>query len=65
MTLFIRDSSAPAISLWDAAHIFEYAASRFHAIRDALDKSLVPQTPHYKERFVQHLVWEGEVSQFS
>ncbi|KAG2336271.1 hypothetical protein BDR05DRAFT_953474 [Suillus weaverae] len=58
-TLYSRDTSPAVINLWDVVHIFEYATSRFAAIREALDKSYVPRTPHFWERFVQHLVWEG------
>ncbi|KAG2353901.1 hypothetical protein BDR07DRAFT_1495478 [Suillus spraguei] len=49
-----------SISLWDVANIFEYATSRFTAIRLALDKSQVSRTVMFRNRFVQHIVWEAE-----
>ncbi|KAG1837660.1 hypothetical protein F4604DRAFT_1942096 [Suillus subluteus] len=55
-----QNSAQPAPTLWDVANIFEYATSRFAVIRESLDKSRVSCTPHYRERFVQHLVWEAD-----
>ncbi|KAG1738077.1 uncharacterized protein EDB91DRAFT_1249373 [Suillus paluster] len=44
-SLIFQTNSVPtSVSLWDAANIFEYATSRFTAIRT----------------FVRHLVWEAE-----
>ncbi|KAG1778653.1 hypothetical protein EV702DRAFT_1196166 [Suillus placidus] len=58
--LYSRDTSPAVMNLWDTVHIFEYATSRFATIQEALDKSYVPRTPHFQERFVQHLIWEGD-----
>ncbi|KAG1839663.1 hypothetical protein DFJ58DRAFT_733253 [Suillus subalutaceus] len=55
-----QNLAQPVPTLWDVANIFEYATSRFAAIRESLDKSQVSRTPHYQERFVQHLVWEAD-----
>ncbi|KAG2112358.1 uncharacterized protein F5147DRAFT_650992 [Suillus discolor] len=58
----LSESPAGAFSIWDAAHMFKYATSRFAAIHLA---QMAEQNPSvaYKYSFVQHLVWEAEVLQ--
>ncbi|KAG1840762.1 hypothetical protein F4604DRAFT_1939960 [Suillus subluteus] len=60
LALAWQNSAQHAPTLWDVANIFEYATSHFAAIRESLDKSRVSCTPHYREQFVQHLVWEAD-----
>lgn len=48
------------ISLWDAANIFEYATSRFTAIRMALENSQVPRTVVFRRKFLRHISWEAK-----
>ncbi|KAG1856165.1 hypothetical protein F4604DRAFT_1685566 [Suillus subluteus] len=60
LALARQNSAQPAPTLWDVANIFEYATSRFAVIQESLDKSRVSRTPHYREQFVQHLVWEAD-----
>jgi hypothetical protein len=56
-------SSEPIIvSIWDAANIFKYATAHFTAIHMALEKSQVPKTLVFQRKFVQHIIWEAEVS---
>ncbi|KAG2054014.1 hypothetical protein BDR06DRAFT_1008196 [Suillus hirtellus] len=58
-TRALYESVASSFSVWDAAHISEYATSRFTAIYFA---QLVEPNPigSYQYLFVQHLIWEAE-----
>ncbi|KAG1887750.1 hypothetical protein F4604DRAFT_1916571 [Suillus subluteus] len=47
---------------WDAANILEFATSQFTAIWLACNRSYVPQLPAYKANFIQHHLWEADVS---
>lgn len=60
--IYMHSSEPIMVSIWDAANIFEYATSRFTAIRMSLDKSQVPKTFVFRRKFVQHITWEAEVS---
>ncbi|KAG1882029.1 hypothetical protein C8R48DRAFT_667722 [Suillus tomentosus] len=53
----LSESRVGALSIWDAAHVFEYATSRFTAIHIA---QMTEQNPSsaYRHSFVQHLIWE-------
>ncbi|KAG1854307.1 hypothetical protein C8R48DRAFT_776694 [Suillus tomentosus] len=55
----LYEAVAGSFSIWDAAHIFEYAASRFTAIHLA---QLAEPNPSgaYKYSFAKHLIWEAE-----
>lgn len=59
-TRSLYESVAGSFSVWDAAHIFEYATSRFTAIHLAQLAEPNP-TGSYQYSFVQHLIWEAEV----
>ncbi|KAG2756764.1 hypothetical protein P692DRAFT_201800228 [Suillus brevipes Sb2] len=50
------------ISIWDAANIFEYVTTRFTAIWMALEKSQVSKALVIRRKFVQHIIWEAEMS---
>ncbi|KAG1800083.1 hypothetical protein EV424DRAFT_1352186 [Suillus variegatus] len=55
----LYEAVAGSFSIWDAAHIFEYAASRFTAIH--LTQLAKPNpSSSYKYSFVKHLIWEAE-----
>ncbi|KAG1844595.1 hypothetical protein C8R48DRAFT_780248 [Suillus tomentosus] len=58
-TRSLYESVAGSFSVWDAAHIFEYATSRFTAIHLAQLAEPNP-TGSYQYSFVQHLIWEAE-----
>ncbi|KAG0695405.1 hypothetical protein DFH29DRAFT_1005479 [Suillus ampliporus] len=58
--IFQLNSVPVSVSLWDAARIFEYATSRFTAIRLALNKNQVSRTLSFRRTFIRHLVWEAE-----
>jgi hypothetical protein len=60
--IYMHSSEPTVVSIWDAANIFEYATARFTAIRMALEKSQVPKTLVFRRKFVQHILWEAEVS---
>ncbi|KAG1823312.1 hypothetical protein EV424DRAFT_1346336 [Suillus variegatus] len=53
----LSESRIGALSIWDAAHVFEYATSRFTAIHITQMKEQNPSNT-YQHSFVQHLIWE-------
>ncbi|KAG2053189.1 hypothetical protein BDR06DRAFT_1008830 [Suillus hirtellus] len=58
-TRALYKSVASSFSVWDAAHIFEYATSRFTTIH--LTQLAEPNPKgSYQYSFVQHLIWEAE-----
>ncbi|KAG2089740.1 uncharacterized protein F5147DRAFT_780533 [Suillus discolor] len=58
-TRALYESVASSFSIWDAAHIFEYATSRFTTIH--LTQLAEPNpSGAYQYLFVQHLIWEAE-----
>ncbi|KAG2085887.1 uncharacterized protein F5147DRAFT_781846 [Suillus discolor] len=58
-TRALYEAVTGSFSIWDAAHIFEYATSRFTAIHLAQLAEPNPSSS-YKYSFAQHLVWEVE-----
>lgn len=59
----LSESRVGVLSIWDAAHVFEYTTSRFTAIHIA---QMTEQNPSsaYRHSFIQHLIWEVDVSSF-
>ncbi|KAG2085105.1 uncharacterized protein F5147DRAFT_782213 [Suillus discolor] len=58
-TRTLYESIASSFSIWDAAHIFEYATSRFTAIH-LMQLAEPNPSGAYQYSFVQHLIWEAE-----
>ncbi|KAG2354409.1 hypothetical protein BDR07DRAFT_1494625 [Suillus spraguei] len=55
----LHEPLARSFSIWDAAHIFEYAASRFTAIHIA-QLAETNRSNSYQYSFVKYIVWEAE-----
>ncbi|KAG1894982.1 uncharacterized protein F5891DRAFT_984568 [Suillus fuscotomentosus] len=51
----------PQFTLWDAANVFEFATSRFAAIRCALGKSYMKRTPKVNQMLGRHIIWEAQI----
>ncbi|KAG1896404.1 uncharacterized protein F5891DRAFT_1193219 [Suillus fuscotomentosus] len=51
----------PQFTLWDAANVFEFATSRFAAIRRALGKSYMKHTPKVNQMLGRHIIWEAQI----